>query len=80
MTAETITKRRIEGTVVTNKMMKTIVVRVDRTLVHPKYGKRYVVSKRFKVHVEGDKPEIGTIVTIEECRPISKDKRFRLVK
>ncbi len=76
----TITKRRIEGIVVSNKMMKTIVVRVDRTLVHPKYGKRYVVSKRFKVHVEGDKPEVDTLVTIEECRPISKDKRFRLVK
>lgn len=74
------TKRRLTGIVVSNKMLKTIVVRVDRTVMHPKYGKRYLVSKRFKAHVEGDQPEVGAKVTIEECRPLSRDKRFRLVK
>ncbi len=73
-------KRRLSGIVVSNKMDKTIVVRVDRTVEHPKYIKRYTMSSRFKVHVEGDKPEVGTEVTIEETRPMSKDKRWILVK
>lgn len=73
-------KRQLTGVVTSNKMVKTIVVRVDRTVKHPTYGKRYTVSRRFKAHAEGDKPEVGAKVTIEECRPLSKDKRFRLVK
>ncbi len=73
-------KRRLTGIVVPSNMVKTIVVRVDRTVVHEKYGKRYTVSNRYKVHAEGEKPEVGTTVTIEECRPLSKDKRFRLIK
>lgn len=73
-------KRQLKGLVVSNKMEKTIVVRVDRTMSHPKYGKRFTVSSRFKAHVEGEKPEVGTEVTIEETRPMSKDKRWRLIK
>lgn len=73
-------KRQLHGVVVESKMQKTIVVRIDRTVQHPKYGKRYTVSRRFKVHAEGELPIAGTKVTIEECRPLSADKRFRLVK
>ncbi|MEK7105706.1 MAG: 30S ribosomal protein S17 [Patescibacteria group bacterium] len=80
MEAKTTMKRQLTGVVVSNKMEKTIVVRVDRTIQHPKYGKRYTVSKRYKTHVEGEKPEVGAKVTIQETRPLSKDKRFRLVK
>lgn len=74
-----INKRQLRGVVVESKMQKTIVVRVDRTVAHPKYGKRYTMSRRFKVHVEGEHPAVGTKVTIQECRPLSADKRFRLI-
>jgi len=77
---ETKNKRQLIGLVVSDKMAKTIVVRVDRTVEHPKYGKRYTMSSKFKAHVEGEKPAVGTKVTIQECRPMSKDKRWILVK
>lgn len=81
MTEQTKTtkKRRLNGTVVSNKMDKTVVVRVDRTLVHQKYGKRYTVSKRLKVHDPENSLQVGDLVTIEEMRPLSKDKCWRLV-
>ena len=63
----------------TDKMQKTIVVRVDRTRVHPKYRKRYTVSKRYKVHDERNHFHVGDTVTFVECRPLSKDKRWRVV-
>jgi small subunit ribosomal protein S17 len=70
---------RLSGTVVSVKMQKTIVVRVDRTLVHPKYGKRYLRSRRYKVHDPEGKGREGDAVTIEACRPLSKEKRWRLL-
>lgn len=73
------TRRRLKGVVVSNKMDKTAVVRVDRTVVHPKYLKRYTVSKRYKAHDPNNVAEVGSEVTIEETRPISKHKRWRLV-
>ncbi|MEK7665641.1 MAG: 30S ribosomal protein S17 [Patescibacteria group bacterium] len=72
--------RRLTGVVVSNKMQKTIVVRVDRTVTHPKYGKRYRVSSRFKSHDQNGTAKMGQKVTIEECRPLSKEKRWRLVE
>lgn len=74
------TRRQLSGVVVSDKMDKTIVVKVDRTVVHPKYHKRYVVSKRYKVHDPVNEHKIGDKVTIEETRPLSKDKCFRVVK
>ncbi|OGZ04034.1 MAG: 30S ribosomal protein S17 [Candidatus Lloydbacteria bacterium RIFCSPHIGHO2_01_FULL_41_20] len=71
--------KQFKGVVVSNKMDKTIVVSVSRFVKHPKYGKYIKHDKRFKAHVEGVKPEVGTTVTIEETRPISRDKHFRLV-
>ncbi len=71
-------RRRLKGVVVSDKMVKTVVVRVDRTVVHPKYGKRYIMSTKFLAHDEsGAKP--GDAVTIEETRPLSARKRWRVV-
>ena len=71
--------RSFEGTVVRDAMDKTIVVRVDRIVVHPKYKKRYRVSKRYKVHDEKNAYKIGDTVQFVECRPLSKEKRWRIV-
>lgn len=72
-------RRSFTGVVVKDKMSKTIVVRVDRTVVHPKYHKRYVRSETYKVHDETKAAHVGDTVTFVECRPISRDKRWRLV-
>lgn len=71
--------KRLEGVVVSDKMKDTIVVRIDRYVKHPKYGKFYTVSKKFKAQDTGNTKKIGDKVTIEECPPISKDKHFKLV-
>ncbi|TAK03299.1 30S ribosomal protein S17 [Patescibacteria group bacterium] len=73
------TARTFVGTVVSDKMDKTIVVRVDRTVVHPKYGKRYVQSRKFKVHDEGNVHKAGETVSFVETRPLSRDKRWRVI-
>lgn len=72
-------RRRLTGTVVSAKMQKTIVVRVERTKVHPVYRKRYKQSRKYKVHDETGAAKVGDTVVFEECRPLSKDKRWRLV-
>ena len=71
-------RRTLRGVVVSDKMDKTIVVRVDRTVVHPKYGKRYTQSRRFKVHDEKDAYKTGDVVEFVEAGPISRDKRWRV--
>lgn len=73
-------KRQLIGTIVSNKMAKTVVVRVERIKEHPKYKRRYRVSKRYKAHVETEKYKVGDKVIIEECRPISKDKKWKVIK
>lgn len=82
MEKETTTKqrRRLEGTVVSDKMAKTVVVRVDGVKTHPKYRKRYAFSKRYKAHDEKGEFKVGDEVVIEETRPISKDKRWRVIE
>jgi small subunit ribosomal protein S17 len=73
--------RRIkQGRVVSNKMEKTIVVVSETRVPHPVYRKIIRVSKRFKAHDEGNSAGIGDLVRIMECRPLSKDKRWRLVE
>tara|TARA_Y100000031_G_C7949726_1_gene260956 strand:+ start:179 stop:433 length:255 start_codon:yes stop_codon:yes gene_type:complete len=72
--------RKFTGEVVSAKMNKTIVVRIERTMVHPKYGKRYIRSKKYSVHDEKSNAKAGDKVTFQECRPYSKTKRWRLVK
>lgn len=72
--------RRLEGVVVSTKMAKTAVVRVDRRVPHAKYGKYFTISKKFKIHDEESKAKLGDVVVFEETRPISKDKRWRYLK
>ena len=70
----------LKGVVVGDKMDKTIVVSVSRFVKHPLYGKFYKVNKKYKAHDETNKYKIGDSVEIVETRPISKDKRFKVVK
>ena len=72
-------KRTLKGTVVSDKMQKTIVVRVEGVKTHPKYHKQYAVSKRYKVHDEKNEYKTGDVVSFEETRPYSRDKRWRVV-
>jgi len=72
-------KKRLKGTIVSNKMQKTVVVKVERVKEHPKYKRRYKVHKKYKAHCDKGEYKVGDRVTIEECRPISKDKKWRVV-
>jgi small subunit ribosomal protein S17 len=69
----------LEGTVVSTKMAKTVVVSVDRFVKVPKYGKYMTTSKRYKAHEESGKYKVGDKVKIMETKPISKDKNFIVV-
>ncbi len=71
-------KRKLQGIVVSNKMQKTVVVEVERIKEHPKYRKRFKVHKKYKAHAEKNY-NIGDKVIIEECSPISKDKKWRVI-
>ena len=68
------------GVVVSDKMDKTIVVAVERLMRHPLYGKIIKRTKKFKAHDENNECRVGDIVTIMETRPLSREKRWRLVK
>lgn len=65
---------------VSDKMNKTRVVAVERFAVHPKYLKRYRVTKRFKAHDEKNEYKTGDKVVIEETRPISRHKKWAIIK
>ena len=69
-----------EGVVVSAKMKKTVVVRVERVFRHPDYQKVMRVAKKFKAHDEEGVCRVGDRVEIMECRPPSADKRFRVVR
>ncbi|MFA6353694.1 MAG: 30S ribosomal protein S17 [Candidatus Paceibacterota bacterium] len=69
----------LKGVVVSDKMDKTIVVSVSRFVKHPLYGKFYKISKKYKAHDSNNQFKIGDKVEIVETRPISKDKRFKVV-
>lgn len=73
-------KRKLKGIVISDKMNKTKVIEVTRLVRHPKYGKYYKRKKNFKAHDEENRYKIGERVIIEECRPISKEKRWQVVK
>mgnify|MGYP000913946705 FL=1 len=76
---QTINRKTLKGTVVSDKMDKTIVVSVQRFVKHPKYQKFQKSSKRYKAHDETNTYKVGDVVTIRECRPLSKDKTFEVV-
>jgi small subunit ribosomal protein S17 len=69
-----------QGVVVSDKMQKTVVVRVDRRVPHPIYGKMVTRSKKFKAHDEENSAKTGDLVRIVETRPLSKDKRWRVLE
>ena len=73
-------RKKRTGVVTSDKMQKTIVVQISRKALHPLYGKVVGSANKFKVHDEKNEAKIGDRVTIEETRPLSKDKRWRLVK
>ena len=68
------------GRVVSDKMQKTIVVSIERRVAHPVYGKMITRSKNIKAHDEENSAKAGDLVRIAETRPLSKDKRWRLVE
>lgn len=72
-------KRQLTGKVVSDKMIKTVVVQVARFKQHPKYLRRLLVHKKYKAHDENREYHIGDDVIIEETRPLSKDKRWIVV-
>jgi small subunit ribosomal protein S17 len=79
MAENKVIKKKFKGEVVSDKMDKTIVVKVDSVKVHPKYKKRYTVSRKYKVHDEKNQYKEGDKVIFIECRPISKDKKWRVI-
>lgn len=68
------------GTVVSNKMDKTVVVKVSRKMRHAKYGKVVELSKKYYAHDDSDQVTVGQTVRIVETRPLSKLKRWRVVE
>ena len=73
-------KRVLQGTVVSDKNDKTIVVRVERRFTHPVLKKTIRRSKKYHAHDEGNKHKVGEVVSIEESKPISKNKRWVVVE
>ncbi|MBU6505489.1 MAG: 30S ribosomal protein S17 [Betaproteobacteria bacterium] len=71
-------KRTLTGTVVSDKMDKTVTVLVERTVTHPTIGKVIRRSKKYHAHVESNDFHNGDVVVIEECRPISKTKSWKV--
>ena len=72
-------KRVMQGIVVSDKMEKTIVVSVERKFKHPLYKKYIRRSKKYHAHDEDNSCKTGDLVTIRECRPLSKQKRWEVV-
>ncbi|MEX3008862.1 30S ribosomal protein S17 [Hoeflea sp. TYP-13] len=72
-------KRILQGTVVSDKSDKTVVVKVERRFAHPMFKKTVRRSKKYKAHDESNQFKTGDIVSIQECAPISKDKRWTVV-
>jgi len=75
-TKKVVKKSSRKGVVVSDKMLKTIVVRVDTLKEHPKYKKRYISSKKYKVHDPEDKYQVGDVVKFVSCKPMSKGKKW----
>jgi small subunit ribosomal protein S17 len=73
-------RKEFTGTVLSDKMQKTVIVKVMRLSKHPKYGKIQKKYNKFKAHDEKGIAKAGDTVRIEETRPLSKDKRFRVVE
>lgn len=73
-------KRTLTGTVVSDKMDKTVTVLIERKVKHPLLGKVLRVSKKYHAHDENNEFHLGDVVAIEECRPLAKTKNWRVTK
>jgi small subunit ribosomal protein S17 len=72
--------RALTGTIVSDKMDKTVTVLVERKVKHPLYGKIIRLSKKYHAHDENNEFQLGDVVVIEECRPISRTKAWRVAR
>ncbi len=72
-------KQQMTGLIISDKMDKTVVVKVDSRKRHPKYKKSYTVSKKYKAHDEQNEYHTGDRVVIESIKPMSKEKKFRVL-
>jgi len=72
-------KRQLIGQVVSTKMLKTVVVKIEHVKVHPKYHKRYKVFKKYAAHNEMENIQVGDKVVIEEIKPMSRTKNWKIV-
>jgi len=73
-------RRVLTGTAVSDKMSKTVVVRIDRRVMHPLYKKIITRSKKYAAHDDSDSLKVGDMVRIRECRPISRSKHFEVIE
>jgi small subunit ribosomal protein S17 len=73
-------KKQLIGKIISDKMQKTVVVLVEKRKEQTKYRTRYQTHKKYKAHDEKGEYKVGDVVLIEECRPISKEKRWRVIK
>jgi small subunit ribosomal protein S17 len=73
-------KQQITGTVVSDKMDKTVVIRSSVRKRHPKYHKSYTAYNRYQAHDENNEYKVGDKVVIEAIRPLSKNKKFKVIK
>ena len=73
-------RKQLTGKVVSNKMDKTVVIEIESIVMHPLYKKSVRRTKRIKSHDERNECSVGDIIRIEESRPLSKEKRYRLVE
>jgi len=73
-------KRILQGTVVSDRNDKTVVVLVERRFIHPLYKKTVRRTKKYHAHDENNEYKVGDVVRIEECRPISRKKRWRVIE
>jgi small subunit ribosomal protein S17 len=78
--SKTKTTRTLTGRVVSDKMTKTVTVLVERRVTHPMYGKIITLSKKYHAHDANSECHEGDVVLIEECRPISRTKAWRIAK
>ena len=77
---KTTQKQQITGTVVSNKMDKTVVVKVEIRKRHPKYHKSYSLTQKYKAHDPNNEYQVGDRVVIESIKPMSREKKFQVIK
>lgn len=73
-------RKTLKGKVVSDKMQKTVVVAIERKVAHPLYGKLLKVTKKFKADTNGMEIKTGDVVVIEQSRPLSRDKSFKVIR